>query len=353
MVTICLLIGLPAVGKSTLAKLLREKFSDEQTHCCIFEYDSLMPQDIEFPGISHFDQNDCEAKDKSCARNKEPSLIPEGDPGKPLVWKDFREEIFKYVEHLIVHLNSDARQISFDEYDFSSHIKFCENLSLCSCFLRLDSEDYRKQKSKHIFFIDDNMFYRSMRYSYYRLASRHGCSFCQIYVQCSQDIISSRNSQRDVPISDETILRMSLNLQSPDPDKYNWERNSITIDSKAFFSNASLLLVRDFLHQCKPLTNTVDEYDATQKENDRKICLDNLIHRTDQKIRKFISSEMIRLKNECVDKSQLKQSGARYSAIRKQLLASIRSGETQLEQDLSDEDLYKQIQLACGKLLEK
>jgi len=42
----------------------------------------------------------------------------------------------------------------------------------------------------------------------------------------------SRNDGRPTPVPSQTIKNMASDLEAAQPDKFNWEHNSITIDSQ-------------------------------------------------------------------------------------------------------------------------
>jgi len=81
--------------------------------------------------------------------------------------------------------------------------------------------------------LDDNMYYRSMRYQYYQLARKRNCGFVQIMVKASLDIALARNSSRPNPVDKNIIQRMQYRFEEPDPVRCSWEKNSLFHDNSA------------------------------------------------------------------------------------------------------------------------
>jgi tRNA uridine 5-carbamoylmethylation protein Kti12 len=77
-----------------------------------------------------------------------------------------------------------------------------------------------KKEEKHVFhivLIDDNMYYRSMREVYRKLARRHRCAFAQLHVQCTLKSALGRNALRSgtARVPRATIERMHALMEPP------------------------------------------------------------------------------------------------------------------------------------------
>jgi len=55
-------------------------------------------------------------------------------------------------------------------------------------------------------------------------------------VKCPLQLAMSRNDERLTSIPSQTIKNMASGLEPAQPDKFNWEHNSITIDSQVIDS---------------------------------------------------------------------------------------------------------------------
>lgn len=73
---------------------------------------------------------------------------------------------------------------------------------------------------KHIIFIDDNMYLKSMRYQFYKLAEQLELSFLEVYFDVELETALLRNSTRENRIPEQTIIKMAEQIEKP---KENWE----------------------------------------------------------------------------------------------------------------------------------
>ncbi|KAL1245230.1 L-seryl-tRNA(Sec) kinase [Trichinella spiralis] len=146
--------------------------------------------------------------------------------------------------------------------------------------------------SKIIFLIDDNMYYRSMRFSYYRLARKHQFGFCQLYMQCDLEraLIQNRGRKPDAVVSDETIKRMAEKIQIP---AEKWEENSYTVivdnsDSEVHLSKIGNFLLESFSKFLPELSEDVNNDKMTYNIES---CT-NRMHRLDLLLRGIIHQEV-------------------------------------------------------------
>lgn len=101
-----------------------------------------------------------------------------------------------------------------------------------------------KDNVKSIVLLDDNMYYRSMRRSYYNLAKQYGIGYCQVYVVCSVDIAIERNNTRsDNKVPQEVIQEMATKLEPPGDN--NWEKYSCNLYSDREYSEKDLTQIWD------------------------------------------------------------------------------------------------------------
>ena len=84
---------------------------------------------------------------------------------------------------------------------------------------------------RQLILVDDNMFYRSMRYHYAKLARTHGCAFVQLMVEVDEATAMERDAQRPdvLRVRGACIASMFERLQRPRPELFAWERDSFTI----------------------------------------------------------------------------------------------------------------------------
>jgi tRNA uridine 5-carbamoylmethylation protein Kti12 len=58
-------------------------------------------------------------------------------------------------------------------------------------------------------------------------------SFAQIYLHCPLELALHRNAERPTPVHKDTIIKMSNRIEKPDPEKFTWEKFSITMASSS------------------------------------------------------------------------------------------------------------------------
>lgn len=77
------------------------------------------------------------------------------------------------------------------------------------------------------FLVDDNLYYRSMRHAWYRVAQKMSLRFCQVFVRCPVEEAVRRNARRPVPVPESLIRRMSSRLEAPGARP--WELHRVTL----------------------------------------------------------------------------------------------------------------------------
>ncbi|GIL75169.1 hypothetical protein Vretimale_7783 [Volvox reticuliferus] len=70
-----------------------------------------------------------------------------------------------------------------------------------------------------------------MRYELFRTARDHGAAFLQLYLPCNSSKAMKRNQLRSgiAVVPAEALLRMAEMLEAPQPNRFSWEANSLTM----------------------------------------------------------------------------------------------------------------------------
>ena len=185
---VVVLLGLPASGKSTLCRQLKERAVGRGETVLTVDYDALIPL------------------------ARQAKMVEEEG-----AWKREREAIGEAVTCLLQQMHSS--EVSDTSMPYLSQLKE-------SC-LTLGKE------AKVTVLVDDNNYLSSMRKPWHRLARERSAGFCQIFVQTSSEQAKARNAMREaeerVPAS--VIDSMADRLEPPRPLVQAWEELSFTVSA--------------------------------------------------------------------------------------------------------------------------
>ncbi|XP_048584489.1 L-seryl-tRNA(Sec) kinase isoform X3 [Nematostella vectensis] len=196
----------------------------------------------------------------------------------------------------------------------------------------------------HVIILDDNMFYRGMRYEYYQLARKCGLGYAQLFIDCSIDSALQRNVSRSNPVTMETIKTMTKRLEHPNPEKYFWEQNTLAIKGTEATSDcmkALVLLIKNAASHPVPPLPTEDE---PLKEKLQKANLDSLLHQADKVLRRTISKKMEKLKVGGVSKQEMQRTAQNINSGRKLLLEYLKKQDSQNKNGHGDPGLMERLQ---------
>ncbi|XP_063163367.1 L-seryl-tRNA(Sec) kinase [Candoia aspera] len=279
---LCVLCGLPAAGKTRTAQALSSSLRKRKGWSCILlTYDRLIP-------LEAFSQMEI------------------------FHWRSYRHELLLYLEHFLQALikgchyfpppnRTETMWKSFVSCLMEQGLISAGTEDSASCQYLIDFIPVRP-----IYFIlDDNFYYRSMRYEVYQLARQYSLGFCQLFLDCQVEVCLERNCQRKQPLPEETIFAMAGKLECPNPKKYMWEQNSLILKSAGFSLEDNLqvfnLLSSALENPVKPM-----EENTEMKEMDRAICAASILHQADQALRRTISETMQNAKANSLTPSEMK-----------------------------------------------
>uniref|UniRef100_A0A1B6HB79 Uncharacterized protein n=1 Tax=Homalodisca liturata TaxID=320908 RepID=A0A1B6HB79_9HEMI len=264
-VCLILLVGIPGSGKSFFRAFLEDYMRANNktelglTRLCSVCYDNY-----------------------SSVRN--PSQLCNGNK-----WKNERLQIMKDVEKMCILLK---------ENDYKNIKELFPNVIV---------NGSEENPDCNLIVIDDNMFYRSMRYEYFKLGKANNLSFCQIFFDISLEKALKYNEQRNIQAKiPETIIKtMFSKIEQPQPARNLWEINSVIVSSHADFKdkhvfNSVMTCIKSAV--ANPLK--VIDMDSI-KEEAKRITKSNALHQIDNVLKQLVGLCIKRKLQENPEKSHL------------------------------------------------
>ncbi|NXC36955.1 PSTK kinase, partial [Campylorhamphus procurvoides] len=324
-VALCLLCGLPAAGKSSLALRLRRRLRQRPGWACaVLSYDELIPWAAAVPG-----------------------------------WKRSRREVLQCLECLLRALHCGApltdpappcpappcpaqpspaqpcpappgpappgpappcpAQPCPAQPGWQRFLHCCRSQGVLQAA--------QGAAGQLCLLLDDNFYYQSMRYEVYQLARRYSLGFCQLFLECPLECCLQRNHLRSDPVPEETIHLMARKIEMPDPKKNAWEQNSLILRSSDFISEDNEQIINLLT---TALENPVrpNEEDTEQKEADRAICAASAVHQADQTCRRVISQAMKDARGKNILPSEMKSLAEELNKLKAEFLEDLKQGKT-------------------------
>lgn len=294
MKNICIvtLIGIPGAGKTTLAKLLTDALAyDFQIQAIHINYDNLI----------------------NIIKSEEQFAI------KP--YNEIRNDIMQAVCQLVNLFQS--KPINF--------------LSDIERFI-LSRIDYKIQNHSTVIIVDDNLYYRSMRYDYYKISKHSEISFFQIFLKVDLGIALNRNDFRnkDNKIPEKVIKRMALRLEVPNI-RNHWEKNSLTINSN---NEITQNIVNEIINH----TNNMFLYPLKNSAAPLTVVEQSFLHKIDLRIRKLIHNE---IQKNIANKTKVKDLSEYLNEKRKGLLKDIKLGIIEVNDETAQETIEINMKYIC------
>ncbi|XP_056152907.1 L-seryl-tRNA(Sec) kinase [Lampris incognitus] len=296
---LCVLCGLPAAGKSTLARNLGGVATERGWRVVAVCYDDLIP---------------------SSALHVKVLEEGEGSHRAQTEWKSHRQAVLRRVEEFLKNPRTSA--------DPSASCLINGNAwRRCTRGLLQSSASTDSSQTDHppiLILLDDNFYYPSMRYEAYQLAKKCLLGYCQVYLQCPVESCIRRNQSRPEPLPDEVISEMAKRLEPPNPQKNSWEKNSIELNCTNGLLEQEIQRLLELISFAlsNPLSPVEDH--TEQKEADRLKCANNVIHQTDQACRRLVSEAMKHAREKEVPPEHMRTLATELNESKSRFLTNLR-----------------------------
>lgn len=295
---VCLVVlcGLPAVGKSSLARELRVASAGLGWRSAALSYDELIPEEAFLTG--HRDNR------------------LSGEQQQQTEWRQHRQAVLKSIEHLLQDPSGDEAQLQ-DVCDFIS------KASWEKCV-----QDLLRSLSRPapvVLLLDDNFYYPSMRYEVHQLARKHSWGFCQVFLSCDSETRVERNRSRARPVPSEVTEEMERRLEPPNPQRNWWERSSLELNTSDGLREEHIQTVVDLISFSLKNPLSPIEDNSEQKEADRLKCANSVVHQTDQACRKLVSDAMTTARDRHVPSCALRSLAAELNKQKSQFLQDLKT----------------------------
>lgn len=257
-------------------------------------------------------------------------------------WKNKRSiiksAVFRVIEETLMRKNN-CLSIKDDENSF--YYKTIKD--------KFTSSEDIEANNSFIVFIDDNNYYRSMRYEYFKFARQNEFGFVTLWMKVTTDKAIYRNNhyRHNSIIPSQVIEQMSQKLEIPNYHENKWEKFSLCIDQEEKnLEEENYRTLDGMINQSisSPFEKSIyeDESSLKERENDKLICSKNVIHSADKILRKKLNQI---IKENRGGKDDLKKLGQRMNEVKNNILKDLKSGALCINSQEDDDEFKTRIEL--------
>lgn len=295
--SVCLivLVGLPATGKTTFAKMMLScdlKSTFNVIHIC---YDELLAKFGNRPGD----------------------------------YKLNRGYVVEFIQLLINDIHSRRRSNDKKLLNFNETLKYALNVFNVDFCIEINDEI-----NEFVLLIDDNNYYRSMRWELYKLARDNVTGYHQVCFQSTLEGILQRNMDRDTQyvVPEEVIHRMMERIEFPQRKAVKWEENTLFLDIEEeppLEGEEMMIIIKNRLAQ-------PEIFDETQAIASL-VVTQSTLHQIDLILRKEINLRIKTSNQHHYDKTERAK---QLNAKRKQLLIDIKRNLVTIPNNLDEIKMF-------------
>jgi len=187
--------------------------------------------------------------------------------------------------------------------------------------------------ANRVVIVDDNNYYRSMRYEYYQLAAKYLTGYVELFLPCSVEEAAGWNAKRGErhSVPETVIVKMEAKFEAPSE---SWE-NSLTIH-RTDLQKENLL--DDILQRIKCSSPVVTRLQTEEKiiqsvegklANDRSVC-----HNIDKVLRKEVG--LLIAENKCM--KNMSVFAEKLNLIRNQILKDVKLGIVVIPKEVTEKE---------------
>ena len=279
-----LLCGLPAAGKSTLARRLLETGPERLRS-------SLGVTSVRMWHLS-FDS----------VFNRLQKVNGAGSTFDPELWHEARESVLRATRaHCSSAPSLTGQQAPSSTAAASTRsVTSLDELAACATASKSDPAS-GSDSALHfdVLLLDDNMHYRSMRKAYYRIARDAQFGLCTLCLPIDVETAIERDAQRadSERVGSTTIRMMRETLQWPDLTRHPWEQNALTLekppqplDEGRLWRELADAIASPVQELAAAASDSADAH--TQSARDAQRTAESTLHQFDLRLRKVIASHL-------------------------------------------------------------
>eukprot|EP01083_Nonionella_stella_P003904 11230_1 len=183
---------------------------------------------------------------------------------------------------------------------------------------------------RHIIVMDDNFYFRSMRYPYFQLCRKYRVAFAQLLVEVSETDSQLRNTSRDTHarVPKSVIERMCARFEAPKPNENKWESCSAVFENQTCSESDADLRFQipwDFIENCfsNGVPDQLPVVDLKEQVRSQEANLKSVVHQSDISFRKIVSQTMSSLKSENPEYNNLGGAASVLNELRRKCLRDV------------------------------
>ncbi|XP_053682918.1 L-seryl-tRNA(Sec) kinase [Sabethes cyaneus] len=185
----------------------------------------------------------------------------------------------------------------------------------------------------YLFVLDDNMYYRSMRYEVLKIARKYNTGYFQTFFDVPVAVAIVRNAERSKPIPQDIILRMAIRLEKPNARFYRWETSCIfTNDPLNDFVKLEAAVIQYVNNPEKFLDGATSTQPVEQ----------TIIHKLDLVLRRIVG-DVIQSSRTLVTTEELKLLVEELNHKRKAILSDARNGLIEIDMDKPNQEHIRKL----------